>query len=116
MLDSSRHIFPTPLVWQCAGLAAAMGGLIHLVLPGISAPDPIGAMLMCVSGIAWGVYSIRGKGVSAPVAMTAVNFARSAIMAIIASAVALSSIQLPTNGCPARASIWSGYVRAGISP
>ena len=76
---------------QWAGSIAAIGGLVYLVFPGISAPDPLGALLMCVSGIAWGVYSIRGKGVSAPVAMTAGNFLRSAPFAIAASAVALSS-------------------------
>jgi drug/metabolite transporter (DMT)-like permease len=73
---------------QWVGSAAAIGGLIYLVLPGISAPDPLGALLMCVSGIAWGVYSIRGKGVSAPVDMTAGNFTRSAPMAILASVIA----------------------------
>ena len=78
---------------QWAGAAAAIAGLIYLLLPGITAPDPLGALLMCVSGIAWGVYSIRGKGVSAPVPMTARNFTRAAPMTIVASAVAYSAIQ-----------------------
>ena len=97
---------------QWFGLAAAMGGLIFLVLPGISAPDPIGALLMCVSGIAWGAYSIRGKGVSAPVAMTAMNFTRSMPMAIIASAFAFSSVQLQPLGV--MLALVSGVVASGM--
>ena len=83
---------------QWVGAAAAVGGLIYLVLPGISAPDPIGALLMCAAGIAWGVYSIRGRGVSAPVPMTAGNFLRAAPMALIASAVTFSSAHLEPSG------------------
>ncbi len=97
---------------QWIGLAAAMGGLVFLVLPGITAPDPLGASLMCVAGIAWGVYSIRGKGVSAPVSMTAANFARAAPMAILASAVAFSSIQVQPMGV--LLALISGVVTSGV--
>jgi len=97
---------------QWSGLAAAMGGLIFLVLPGISAPNPTGAGLMCVAGIAWGVYSIRGKGVSTPVAMTAANFARSAPMAVIVSAVAISSVKLQPVGI--LLALISGVVTSGL--
>ena len=97
---------------QWVGLASAICGLTYLVLPGISAPDPLGALLMCVSGIAWGVYSIRGKGVSAPGAMTAGNFTRSAPMAIIASAVAFSSVHLESFGI--LFALVSGVVTSGL--
>ena len=97
---------------QWVGSAVAVGGLIYLVLPGISAPDPIGAILMCVAGIAWGVYSIRGKGASAPVAITGGNFLRSAPMAIIASAVALSSVHLELSGI--LLALISGIVTSGL--
>jgi len=97
---------------QWVGSAAAIGGLIYLVLPGISAPDPLGALLMCVSGIAWGVYSIRGKGVSAPVTMTAGNFTRSAPLAIMASAVAFSALHLEPLGI--LLALISGVVTSGL--
>ncbi len=97
---------------QWVGSAVAVGGLIYLVLPGISAPDPIGAILMCVAGIAWGVYSIRGKGASAPVAITGGTFLRSAPMAIIASAVALSSVHLELSGI--LLALISGIVTSGL--
>lgn len=99
-----------PVQWL--GSAVAIGGLIYLVLPGISAPDPLGATLMCIAGIAWGVYSIRGRGVSAPVAMTAGNFLRSAPFAIMASAVALSSVHLEPAGM--LLALISGVVTSGL--
>jgi len=83
---------------QWAGFGVAVVGLVYLVSPGISAPNPIGALLMCISGIAWGLYSISGRGVSAPIAMTSGNFLRAAPMAIVASALAFSQIHLEVSG------------------
>jgi drug/metabolite transporter (DMT)-like permease len=97
---------------QWVGSAVAIGGLIYLVLPGISAPNPAGALLMCVAGIAWGVYSIRGKGAPAPAAMTAGNFLRSAPMALMASAIALASIHLEPSGI--LLALTSGIVTSGL--
>ncbi|MCA8965349.1 MAG: DMT family transporter [Planctomycetes bacterium] len=67
---------------QWAGFAVAIAGLVVLVLPGLSAPEPFGAALMVVAGIAWGVYSVRGRGAASPVRLTAGNFARSAPLAV----------------------------------
>jgi drug/metabolite transporter (DMT)-like permease len=76
------------------GAAGALGGLVYLVLPGITAPDPLGASLMGLAGIAWGIYSLRGKGSSSPVAATAGNFLRTAPMALAASAFTVSVVRL----------------------
>jgi drug/metabolite transporter (DMT)-like permease len=97
---------------QWVGLTAAIGGLTYLALPGLSSPDPIGALLMCLAGVAWGLYSIHGKGVSAPVTMTAGNFFRSAPMALIASAVALSSAHLAPVGIAL--ALISGVITSGL--
>jgi len=100
----------TPLQW--AGSSIAIGGLIYLVLPGISAPEPLGAILMCIAGVAWGVYSILGRGASAPVAMTAGNFLRSAPLAIIAGVAAISSAHLETRGI--LLALISGMITSGL--
>jgi len=83
---------------QWAGFAAAFCGLIYLVLPGLSAPDPAGALLMALAGVAWGVYSIRGKGAPAPVPMTAGNFLLATPLALLASLLGLASIHLEPLG------------------
>jgi drug/metabolite transporter (DMT)-like permease len=56
------------------GLMMAFAGLIYLVSPGVTAPDPVGAILMAVAGIAWGVYSLLGRSVADPLEATANNF------------------------------------------
>ena len=97
---------------QWIGLFAAIGGLLYLVMPGITAPDPLGALLMCISGIAWGVYSIRGKGITTPVVMTAWNFTRSAPMAIFALIIALSSVHIQLFG--GLLALVSGVITSGM--
>ena len=66
---------------QALGLCAACAGLGALLLPGLSAPPVQGALLMLASGVAWGVYSLRGKGGGDATAVTAGNFLRAAPMA-----------------------------------
>lgn len=61
-----------PIAW--IGLALAIAGLIYLVSPGLSAPDALGAVLMAVAGIAWGVYSLLGRSASDPLEATAWAF------------------------------------------
>jgi len=80
------------------GSAVSMGGLVYLVFPGVSSPDPVGAGLMLVSGTAWGVYSIRGRGAMAPISMTARNFLWAAPIALLASLLAHSSLHLEPKG------------------
>ena len=74
-----------PSVLEWIGLVLAFGGLVYLVLPGVSAPDPVGAALMAIAGIAWGFYSWLGKGVPDPSAATAGNFSRATPMALAVS-------------------------------
>ncbi|MEK6237405.1 MAG: DMT family transporter [Planctomycetales bacterium] len=97
---------------QSVGFVAALGGLIYLVLPGISAPDPLGALLMCVSGIAWGAYSILGRGVSRPVSATAANFARAVVPAVILIVIAIPWIQARPAGVAL--AVLSGAVTSGM--
>lgn len=70
---------PRPAEW--IGLIVALGGLVYLVSPGITAPSPLGSALMAVAGIAWGVYSLLGRGVE-PVRATADSFLRAALLAL----------------------------------
>jgi drug/metabolite transporter (DMT)-like permease len=67
--------------WQFGGFILAIGGLIGLLLPGLSAPPIWGALLMLSAGVAWGVYSLRGKGAGDPTITTAGNFLRAVPLA-----------------------------------
>src|SRR5215218_5454630 len=59
---------------QWAGLGLALLGFIYLILPGVSAPDPLGAILMVLSGISWGCFSLFARGAPDPVAANVSNF------------------------------------------
>ena len=65
------------------GLALAVIGLVYLVSPGLTAPDPIGAILMAVAGVAWGFYSLLGRNVADPLEATANNFIYSVPLVIL---------------------------------
>lgn len=56
------------------GLTAALTGLVYLVAPGVSAPDPTGSILMMLAGTGWAIYTLRGRGGSDPLVSTGVNF------------------------------------------
>jgi drug/metabolite transporter (DMT)-like permease len=65
-----------PLPRQWLGWAIALAGLVALNAPGLDPPPPVGAALMAGAGVAWGVYSLRGRGVTEPLLATAGNFVR----------------------------------------
>lgn len=65
------------------GLALAAAGLVILVLPGVAAPSAGGTALMVVAGVAWGGYSLRGRGTPDPLAASAGNFMRATPMAVV---------------------------------
>lgn len=87
-----------PLLLEYLGLAAALTGLIYLVLPGLQAPSLRGAALMAVAGTAWGVYTLRGRGAVAPAAVTADNFMRSMPFALIAGLLLFKHVQISAQG------------------
>jgi len=72
---------------EWAGLALAFSGLAYLVSPGLTAPSPIGILLMTVAGAAWGYYSLAARGIRSPLSATGGNFARAVPMAALALVV-----------------------------
>jgi drug/metabolite transporter (DMT)-like permease len=87
------------LLWvQRLGLAIALGGLVSLLLPGLSAPPLLGSLLMLCAGVAWGVYSLRGKNAGDPTRVTAGNFLRAVPMAAALSLLAMGDVSLDQAG------------------
>lgn len=101
---------PRPIQWL--GIIIAFGGLAWLLLPGITAPSPLGAALMLAAGASWGIYSLRGHGAIDALGLTAGNFARSLPLALVLWLVALSQLHVEPAGI-----LWatlSGAVASGI--
>lgn len=63
--------------WQWLAFMVAIIGFIYLMLPSATTPSLLAAILMAISGVAWGVYSIRGKSCVSPLRATGFNFLRS---------------------------------------
>jgi len=82
---------------QFAGLLLAFAGLVVLLLPGLSAPPLTGSLLMLGAGIAWGIYSLRGKGAGDPARVTAGNFLRAVPIAAALSLFMLNRASLDTT-------------------
>lgn len=80
---------PTPRQWL--GWLVALGGLVVINAPRLDPPPLGGALLMMLAGVAWGVYSLRGHGITRPLVATAGNFARSVPIAAVLVAVAFAT-------------------------
>ena len=77
---------------QWAGLAVAVVGVIVLVSPGVQAPEPLPAATMAVSGVAWGLYSLRGRGVAHPVLATTLAFVTASVIGL---GLGLATLAIP---------------------
>jgi drug/metabolite transporter (DMT)-like permease len=97
---------------QLVGLLVAAGGVVGLLLPGLSAPPLLGSLLMLGAGAAWGIYSLRGKGLGDPVGETAGNFLRAAPMAAVLSVVMSSRATWDLGGVGY--AVLSGAVASGV--
>lgn len=97
---------------QLAGLILAIGGLVGLLLPGLSAPPLFGSILMIVAGAAWGVYSLRGKSVGDPYKVTTGNFIRSIPITAALSLVMYGSASVDSAGF--WYAILSGAIASGM--
>lgn len=72
-----------PAAVQVVGMGVAAGGVVWLVAPGVTAPDPRGAVFMALAGVAWGAYSLLGRGVANPAVATARNFILAAPLGLL---------------------------------
>jgi drug/metabolite transporter (DMT)-like permease len=97
---------------QTVGLFLAVAGLVTLVFPGLTAPPLSAAALMLAAGIAWGIYSLRGKGAGDPLRATAGNFLRAVPLAVLLSLVVLRSANFDRAGIGY--AVASGALASGI--
>jgi drug/metabolite transporter (DMT)-like permease len=97
---------------QWGGFLLAIIGLVYLLFPGISSPSLSGSLLMIASGIAWGVYSLKGKAVTKPTQATTENFLRSLPLCIGLSLLFMAQLDVSTKGIVL--AIVSGAITSGV--
>ena len=98
--------------WRLIGFLLAIGGLIVLLLPGLAAPPLLSAISMVGAGVAWGIYSLRGKGVGSPIAATAGNFLRTVPLTACLSLLMLQQMSWDAAGLVY--AVLSGALTSGI--
>lgn len=74
---------------EVIGFAIAFAAFVYLILPGVGRPDLVGSLLMIASGMAWAVYTLRGRGSRDPIGETAGNFLRASVFCLPLAGFAL---------------------------
>lgn len=94
------------------GAVLAFGGMVWLLLPGLTAPPLASAVLMLAAGVAWGIYSLLGRDARNPLQMTAGNFLRTVPMTSALSLLTLSFANMDMQG--AWLAVASGAITSGL--
>jgi drug/metabolite transporter (DMT)-like permease len=97
---------------QALGLMLALMGLVYLVSPGLSAPSLKGAVLMATAGVAWGAYSLRGRGARDPLLQTTSNFVRTVPLVLGVSLASIPQFHIRPAG--AALAVASGAIASGL--
>lgn len=99
-------------VAQTLGLLLACAGLVAMLWPGLDAPPAAPAALMLLAGVAWGVYSLLGRGQDSPLAATTGNFRRAGLLALAPSALAIPWAGIDAVGVAC--AVASGALTSGL--
>jgi len=99
-------------ITEWTGVVIAFAGFIYLILPGVSTPSVIGFMLMTVAGIAWGIYTLKGRSSNSPLNDTAYNFFRTTPLVVLLAISSINNINYSTEGIVL--ALLSGGITSGI--
>lgn len=97
---------------QWGGLIVALGGLVALMLPGLSSPPFGGSVLMLTAGAAWGIYSLQGRRSDDAAGATAGNFLRTLPLTGLLSVAAAPWAQMDELGIAY--AVLSGALASGV--
>jgi len=101
---------PGGIEWM--GIMMAAAGLVYLLLPGLSAPSPVGSALMLTSGTAWGIYSLRGRQSDGALTHTAGNFIRALPMIAVTGLISMPWMHASAEGVAL--AVLSGALASGV--
>ena len=97
---------------QIVGMICALGGLLVLLLPGLTTPPLPRALLMILAGISWGIYSLRAKHAYDPTTVTGGNFLRTVPMAVLLFLLTSSQVHIDMAGIAY--ALVSGVIASGV--
>lgn len=94
------------------GVLISLLGFIYLILPGVTSPSLIGFILMSIAGIAWGIYTVRGKASKDSLGDTAFNFLKTIPFVLIVFVFTFNTSHYSFEGI--LLAIISGGITSGI--
>lgn len=94
------------------GLMVAFVGFAYLILPSVSSPSLIGFGLMSASGVAWGIYTFKGRGSKNPLTDTAYNFLWTIPLVIMSAVVTMKGAHYSVEGL--LLAVLSGGIASGV--
>jgi drug/metabolite transporter (DMT)-like permease len=94
------------------GLIIAFSGFVYLLIPNLVTPSVMGFMLMTISGIAWGLYTLVGRTSKNPLGDTAFNFLRTSPFVLVLIVIGLNDLHLTHTGI--LLAVLSGAIASGI--
>ncbi|MDX8392404.1 MAG: DMT family transporter [Mariprofundaceae bacterium] len=97
---------------EWAGVTAAFTGFVYLILPGVTTPSTTGFLLMTVSGMAWGIYTLKGRDSKSPLMDTAFNFLRTTPFVILLALATMTHSNYSSYGI--LLALLSGGITSGI--
>ena len=99
-------------ITEWTGVAIAFIGFVYLILPGLTTPSAMGFLLMVVAGIAWGIYTLKGRSSDVPLMDTAYNFLRALPLVIILAIITVKNAHYSYEGV--LLAVLSGGIASGI--
>ncbi len=97
---------------EWSGVIIAFTGFVYLILPSVTTPSAAGFLLMAVAGMAWGIYTLMGRGSKNPLTDTAYNFFRTIPIAVVLLLITIKNSSFSFEGV--FLAVLSGGVTSGI--
>ncbi|MEL6495672.1 MAG: DMT family transporter [Cyanobacteria bacterium J06623_7] len=80
------------------GTVIAFSGFVYLIKPNLTTPSATGFILMTIAGIAWGIYTLRGRGAQQPIGDSTANFFGTLPLIAVLLMINLQNVNLTQSG------------------
>ena len=107
MLSGSKLHFS-----EIIGLIIAFSGFVYLIIPTVATPSLTGFVLMTISGVAWALYTLKGKASKSPLNDTAYNFLKTSPFVLALIVFGFSNAHITIEG--AILAVLSGAIASGV--
>lgn len=97
---------------EWSGVLLAFTGFVYLIFPNITTPSLNGFILMTVSGISWGIYTLKGRNSKNPLMDTTYNFVRSIPFIAVLVVFTMQNASYSTEGIIL--ALVSGAITSGV--